>query len=138
MTWTYQNLAQGALKLNISIIYKKGVSRELVLTSELHASEIVESNERVMLSMNNGLRYRFWAEFIDTPYEYGPSGILNIQGDIIGPGRRYVKHLKETEESSIEANGPVLTPLDGQKHFVFDDGQNGQRVEIVVIPSMVK
>ncbi len=129
--------AHAGLKLNVSIIHMKGVSQELVLTSELHAAEIVENGGQVALVMNNRLRYFFRAFFVDSPYESGPSGMLNIQGEI-GLPKGQIKPLIECDEGGRPLKGPVLTRLGGEKHFLFDDQQGGQRVEIVVRPLMAK
>lgn len=125
--------AQASIKLNISIIYKKGVSKELVLSNELHVSETTEDGRPVTLTMNNRIKYIFTPYFYSQGLEYGPTSILNIEGRIFGPNGKIIKTL----EDSTSKNKLFLIQLGQEKKFIFNDHQE-QEIEITIRPTMLK
>ena len=124
---------QASIKLNISIIYKKGVSRELVLSNELHVSETTEDGKPVKLTMNNGIQYVFTPFFYSQGLEFGPTSILNIHGKITSPSGKTIKNLEDLSNPTKL----FLIQLGQEKKYIFNDHQE-QEIEITIRPSMLK
>lgn len=124
---------EASIKLNISILYKKGVSKELVLSNELHVTEITENGRPVTLSMSNGLQYIFTPFFYNGGWETGPTSIINIEGKIVGANGKAIKLLEDPGSS----NGTFLIQLGHQKKYIFNDRQE-QEIEITITPTILK
>lgn len=127
------NNLEASIKLNISIIYKKGVSKELVLSNELHVTEITEDGVPVNLAMSNGLQYIFTPFFYNGGWETGPTSIVNIQGKILGQNGKVIKVLEDPGSSQ----GTFLIQLGQQKKYIFNDRQE-QEIEITITPTILK
>lgn len=118
-----------ALKIDISIIYKKGPEQKMVLSSELHASETMYLGEDLKLEMNNGMIFIFNAHFASQSPDgkepiYGPSDLLEVNLTIVN----------DNGFINSFANPGVLVPLNTQKQIDYRD-PNDQLVQITLGPS---
>ena len=115
--------AYSQIKLNISIIHKRGIDKGLILVSELHSVEIVDP-KGVELKMKGGYHFRFRADFYQDKNEYGPSALVKINCDIMN---NEDKLLKKFDEPAL------LASLGEEKVLVYRD-ETGQLIEISVTP----
>lgn len=127
--WIAPTMCLAALKMDISIIYKKGPEQKMVLSSELHASEIMYLGEDLKLEMNNGMIFIFNARFAPKNLEdkeqiYGPSDLLEVSLTIVN----------DNGFINSFANPGVLVPLNAQKQIDYRD-PNDQLVQITLGPT---
>ncbi len=55
----FVNMAQAITQINISIINRKGIDNNLVLTNEHHSANLYEPEKTVVVSMKNGIKVEF-------------------------------------------------------------------------------
>ncbi len=123
------SICLAALKMDISIIYKKGPEQKMVLSSELHASEIMYLGEDLKLEMNNGMIFIFNARFAPKDPDnkeqiYGPSDLLEVNLTIVN----------DNGFINSFANPGILVLLNAQKQIDYRD-PNDQLVQISLSPT---
>ena len=117
---------QAKIRLNLSIIYKKGIDKGLVLVSEYHSVEEVDETEKVRLVMKNGLTMIVFASFVQNSDDYGPSDQIKLGGSIFIRDRKLEDTFFEKE---------ILIHLGEQKVLVYKD-DSGQLIELTVAPEV--
>lgn len=121
----YTVLGHCRLFVDVSIIYKRGLDKNLILRSELHSSEAVEPGEEVEMILKNGLKFTFIVEFINF-YEkiYGPSHYMNIDTRVI-----------DAENVILSDYGSQIltTSFDESKVMIFRS-EDGQQLEVTLVP----
>lgn len=82
---------QARIFVDISMVYKRGVDKQLVLESELHSVEEIWGEKRINLIMNNGTRLVLFVGFWDGPKTedetnlVGPSSKVFLEGKLLYP-----------------------------------------------------
>ncbi len=97
ISFLFPKIVFASLWLNVSIVYKKGIDKGLVLINELHSKEELINNNTIQLRMKNGINIDIKTTIEPMKEVYGPSMLLKVQG--------MAKDLKGNEISSFEKSG---------------------------------
>jgi len=119
-------LVQGQLKLNISIILKKGVDQGLILVNELHSAEFVKTKKMIKLRMRNGISVFLKAEYVEGADDYGPSGKIKLTGRVLDGNENLIKSFKDEN---------IIIPM-GDSRKIICEGSNHQIVEVTIRPEL--
>jgi len=107
----------GAIKLDVSLVYKKGIDKQLVLVSELHSSQILNEGQEASLKMKNGISVFLRPYFLSTTDVFGPSNMIEVKGRIVRDGvifktgfenGKVILKLGETKEISLKQGDDQL------------------------------
>jgi hypothetical protein len=117
--------AYSQVSLDIFITHKKGIDKDLILTSELQSSERIVGKELRILEMRNGIRVEIGAEFVEDWSELiGPSSHVRLLGALWGPQRKLWLNFEDLDKRAY---------LGEEFSFTFSDDID-QIVEIRVKP----
>lgn len=122
----YPSPLLATIGMDISIVYKRHIDRDLVLVNELHSKETIDGEQKVFLKMRNGWSFLFSASFTEDGRRYGPSSKVALQGSIFNFKGELVKEFK-SDQRGKELYSPVLY------HYESKD----QLIEIKVIPEVL-
>lgn len=90
--------AQSRLLVNVTMIYKNGIDKNLVLNSELHSIEEVWEKRPIELIMRNGTKLSFQAGFWERPITksdlIGPSSKIFVEGKLYLANGKLVKKVQ--------------------------------------------
>jgi predicted ThiF/HesA family dinucleotide-utilizing enzyme len=117
--------AHARIGLNLSLIYKKGNDKGLVLFSELHSYVEVNEDEEVMLKMKNGTKAFVKVNFIRSEETFGPSSVIECNARFFN--QKNIP-LKKTDK--------VLINLGEEKTISHEDNE-GQLIELKIVPDVL-
>jgi len=113
--------AQAGLMVNISMIYKNGIDKNLVLESELHSIEEVWGKRKIQLTMKNGARLNLRAGFWERPVaqldQVGPSSKIFLEGELFKPNGELAKQI-ERRQTQVEIGEPFIIGYKGQSQLL--------------------
>lgn len=112
------------INLDVVLIHKKGIDKDLILVSEIQSTERIFGKEVVQLNLKNEIRLSFQAEFIDDA-TYGPSGYIALIGDVINAQK--VKLIELNQENAKVA-------LSEEGVFTYQSEDADQVVEVRIRP----
>lgn len=118
---------QARLLVNVSMVYKNGIDKNLVLESELHSVEEIWEKRPVKLMMKNGTRLQFKAGFWERPVakteDIGPSSKIFVEGKLYLANGKLVKEM-DKRNSHTEIGESLI--------FSFKD--QTQLIEVSITP----
>lgn len=121
--------AQARLLVNVSMVYRNGIDKNLVLESELHSVEEVWGKRRISLTMKNGTRLEMRAGFWERPIakldSIGPSSTIFFEGKLFQPNGKLAKEV-DRRNSQIEMG----------ENFVMNYRDQTQLIEVSIKPYM--
>jgi hypothetical protein len=123
-------IAQSRLVLYITMIHKKGNNKGLTLTSELHTIEEVNSNNKIEVAMNDGVKLLLQARFADSFEIYGPSAKVFVEGSLQSLKGEELMVFNENEKEKL------LVDIGKSKTIVYDKDERGQLIEIKFRPQL--
>lgn len=106
------------VNLDIGLIYKNGISKGLVLTSELHKSHHLIAGEEIVLEMRSGVEVKLFSIFEVS--NVGPLNQLFVTGELFKKGELLLKIRESLTvgeskkihfENSQEMIEVILTPI---------------------------
>lgn len=116
--------ASARIYVDVSIIFKKGIDKDLVLVNEFHSQEKFLSNETLTLKMKNGLIFDFNLKFVQKDEDYGPSATVELNGLLRD---EYGKELGKFEKE--------ILVIDETK-VLQTDSEDGQLIEVTLRPKL--
>lgn len=122
----FSNTVFATIRLNIGIIWKKGIDKNLVLVSELHSVENINGKENVTLEIKNGPIIILGANFAKASEEYGPSAFIKVQGEIYSHDE---KHLRSVLDDGL------IIKIGTKKTFSIQNDED-QLIEITIKPDI--
>lgn len=112
------------INLDVVLIHKKGIDKDLILVSEIQSTERIFGTEFIRLNLKNEIRLSFQAEFVDDS-TYGPSSHISLTGDVVNAQK----------ETLIELNPQnARLPLSQEKTFTYQSENADQLVEVRIRP----
>jgi hypothetical protein len=120
--------ASASIKINISIIQKKGVNKGLVLVSEYHTVEEIDDRSGLSLELKNGIKFEFSYQFVQESKDFGPSDTIRIKGR--------VWELPNTALFTF-IDQPITIRLGEAKNFSYTDEKEGKLTELVIRPELL-
>lgn len=117
--------AFGILSLDIQMVHKKGIDKELTLTSEIQSRERVFDKEMIQLKMKNNVTLQLKAYFTGDDDIYGPSGKIYLEGQIVNLANQS-KFFISDKDSVVDLNET--------KEFIYKSEEEDQIVEMTVRP----
>lgn len=118
--------SKGSIKLDVVLIHKKGIDKQLVLVSELHSEQLVTSGENINLQMKNGLRVSLKPYFFSFDTDFGPSNKIQVDGFISRFGTRLNKVLSDEK---------MILTIGEKKKFIVNESEE-QLVEISLLATI--
>ena len=116
--------AQAKIGLNVILIHKKGIGKGFVLSTEQHSIEQVDEREKITVQMKNGIKAELSAFYVQSVYEYGPSGFVRIKGEIYNQAGKVIKTLNE----------PNLDIYLGQSKEISHLERNEEQIDLIITP----
>ncbi|MCO4794614.1 MAG: hypothetical protein KC493_12920 [Bacteriovoracaceae bacterium] len=116
-------LSQARLILDIVIVHKRGIDKNMVLQSELHSREEVIENKKIIL-FKSGLEIELEAKFNSPSSQYGPVAEVLIEGALTDIKGNVLKEIAG-QEGIIRLN---------EERKLFYKGDHGQLIEITLKP----
>ena len=127
MAFLFSLQVQARLLARVSMVYRNGIDKNLVLESELHSVEEIWGKRGVKLVMKNGTRLQFKAGFWERPVAktdmIGPSSKIFVEGVLYLANGKLVKKM-ERRNSQTEIGESLL--------FSFKD--QTQLIEVSITP----
>ncbi len=127
MAFLFSMQVQARLLAKVSMVYRNGIDKNLVLESELHSVEEIWGKRAVRLVMKNGTRLQFKAGFWERPVAktevVGPSSKIFVEGKLYLANGKLVKNM-ERRNSQTEIGESLL--------FSFKD--QTQLIEVSITP----
>ena len=118
------NLSFATVLVDVSIIYKRGIDKDLVLVSELHSREHIYLGQEINLQMKDNLRLKLKGEFLNEVSAYGPNENVKFMGVLYaGKGEDYLRS-KRFE---------IILPLNLENKKIFKN-DTGELIEIHLKP----
>lgn len=114
------------LKMDVSIIHKKGVDKDFVLVSELHSVESIIAKKNIELYMKDGVKFSFYAGFAWKDEVYGPDSKIIISGALYDQDGTLME--------LFDLN-PIIVEL-GSTHTISKKNNKGEIVEISLTPRL--
>jgi hypothetical protein len=118
---------QARLLVKVSMVYRNGIDKNLVLESELHSVEEIWEKRPIKLTMKNGTRLQFKAGFWERPVAkidmIGPSSKIYVEGKLFLANGKLVKKM-EKRNSQTEIG----------EAFLFSLKDKTQLVEVSITP----
>jgi hypothetical protein len=118
---------QARLLVKVSMVYRNGIDKNLVLESELHSVEEIWEKRPIKLTMKNGTRLQFKAGFWERPVAktdmIGPSSKIYVEGKLFLANGNLVKEM-ERRNSQTEIG----------EAFLFSFKDKTQLVEVSITP----
>lgn len=111
------------LILDVVIIHKRGIDKNMVLQSELHSSQEVVGNKQIELK-KSGIKVELTAEFNKFSKNYGPPAEVLING--------LLKNSKDVVLKEIEGEEGII-PLHEERMLIYKDDA-GSLIEITIKP----
>lgn len=109
------------LLVDVSMIYKNGIDKNLVLESELHSVEEIWGKRRLELRMKNGARLEMRAGFWERPVakldSVGPSSKIFIEGKLFQPNGKLAKEV-ERINSQVELGDSFTIEFTDQTQLI--------------------
>lgn len=121
--WCYP--AFGILSLDIQMVHKKGIDKELTLTSEIQSRERVFDKETVELKMKNNVTLQLKAYFTGDDDVYGPSSKIFLEGQIVNLANQSKFFISDKDS---------IVDLNEKKEFLYKSEEEDQIVEVTVRP----
>lgn len=119
--------AEARLLVDISMVYKNGIDKNLVLESELHSVEEIWGKRKLQLVMKNGTKLRLQAGFWERPIAkidaIGPSSKVFLEGKLYQPNGKLAKEVIR-EDSQVELGDS----------FSFEFTDQTQLIEVKIKP----
>jgi len=116
--------AFGILLLDIKMVHKKGIDKELTLTSEIQSREHIFDKEMIELKMKNNVTLQLKAYFTKDDI-YGPSSKIFLEGQIV--------NLSNKSKFFISDKDSIMD-LNETKEFLYKSEEEDQIVEVTVRP----
>lgn len=116
--------AYAILSLDIQMVHKKGIDKELTLTSELQSRQRVFDKEMIQLKMKNNVTLQLKAYFTSDDV-YGPSSKIFLEGQIV--------NLSNQSKFFISDKNSVVD-LNETKNFLYKSEEEDQIVEVTIRP----
>ena len=111
------------LFIQVSIINRKGIDKNLTLMSELHTEEEIIGKNPILVMMKNGIVVELEAEYEVTPFIYGPSSNVFVKGRIFDKDREVLEDFYDK---------PLKIALGDRSLLVHNKGS--QRIELKIQP----
>lgn len=112
------------ITLEISVVFRKGVEKNLILVNELHSEERISHKGITKMKMVNGPRIEVQASFFDDNQQYGPSNIIKISPKVYNhKGKRIFLDTKEK----------IKIFLGSKKKIIFKSDE-GEIIEVSILP----
>lgn len=124
MILSWGPMAHAILSLDIKMVHKKGIDKELTLTSEIQSRERVFDKETIILRMKNDVTLQLKAYFTSDDV-YGPSSKVYLEGQIV--------NLANKSKFFISDKDSVMG-LNEEKEFLYKSEGEDQIVEVTVRP----
>lgn len=121
--WCSQAFA--ILSLDIQMVHKKGIDKELTLTSEIQSRERVFDKEVAELKMKNNVTLRLKAYFTKDDSIYGPSSKIFLEGQIVNLANQSKFFISDKDS---------IVDLNETKEFLYKSEEEDQIVEVTVRP----
>ncbi len=119
--------AYALIGLNLSLIYKKGNDKGLVLVSELHSRVKVDEHKEVVLKMKNGTKVLVKVNFVRSDEEFGPSSIIDCETKFFD---KKGVHLKDIADKKIKINI-------GEEKIISHEDKEGLLIELKIVPDIL-
>jgi hypothetical protein len=117
--------ASAELMMDISLVYEKGIDKDLVLTNELHTRlSTRETPDTHLIEMKNGIKVNLIISFLGDVNGYGPAGNTVLFGKIYGPSGDILDDLDNRKE---------VIALGQSKSFIYKTDAS-QQLEVKVTP----
>jgi len=113
--------------LNLSLIYKKGNDKGLVLVSELHSRVEVDEHEEVALKMKNGTMVILKIQFVRSNETFGPSSIIDCDAKFFNQKGSLLKTV----------SGKEIRLNIGQERIISYEDNEGQLIELKITPDIL-
>lgn len=121
MVFLFSSQVHARLLAKVSMIYRNGIDKNLVLESELHSVEEIWEKRPITLVMKNGTKINFKAGFWERPIakteQIGPSSKIFIEGKLFLPNGKVVKQV-ERRTSQTEIGESFLLSFKDQTQLI--------------------
>ncbi|MEI8345883.1 MAG: hypothetical protein WCG27_00335 [Pseudomonadota bacterium] len=122
------NSAFAGIRVNISVIQKKGMDKGLVLINEFHTVEEIDDRQGLTLDLKNGMKIKLTYQFMQDQKDYGPSNIIKIQGQVWEGPQKLLFSFQDD---------PMIIHLGESKTFTHVDKDSGQQIELIIRPDIL-
>lgn len=116
--------AQALINLDVVLIHKKGIDKDLILVSEIQSKERVFGRESVQLNLKNEIKLVFQAEFVNDS-TYGPSAYVALIGNVVN-----VQNKKLMEFGHKDSK----VALNEERVFTYQSEDQDQIIEVRIRP----
>lgn len=116
--------ALALIHLDVVLIHKKGIDKDLILVSEIQSTERIFGKEIVQLNLKNEIRLTFQTEFVEDS-SYGPSALVAISGQVTNAAKERLMHFVPSK---------AKISLNEEKVFSYQSEDQDQMIEVRLRP----
>lgn len=116
--------AYALINLDVVLIHKKGIDKDLILVSEIQSTERIFGTEVVQLNLKNDISLSFQTEFVEDA-SYGPSALIAISGQVTNAAREKLMNFIPSK---------ATISLNEERVFSYKSEDQDQMIEVRLRP----